>query len=38
MPDFVWTIGSFIFFTALVGVVSWYLTRNDNLNTNTVTS
>lgn len=35
MPDFVWTIGSFIFFTALVGVVSWYLTRNDNLNTNT---
>lgn len=35
MPDFIWTLGSFIFFTALVGVISWYLTRNDNLSTNT---
>lgn len=35
MPDFVWTIGSFVFFTALVGVISWYLTRKDNLSTNT---
>lgn len=35
MPDIFWTLGSFIFFTALVGVISWYLTRNDNLSTNT---
>lgn len=34
MGFYVWTIGSFIFFTALVGVISWYLTRNDNLDTN----
>lgn len=35
MSSFVWTIGSFIFFTALVGVISWYITRKDNLSTNT---
>lgn len=35
MDHYLWTIGSFIFFTALVGLVSWYLTRKDNLSTNT---
>lgn len=35
MGFFIWTVGSFIFFTALVGVISWYITRNDNLNSNT---
>lgn len=35
MGSFIRTIGSFIFFTALVGVISWYLTRNDRLDTNT---
>ena len=35
MPDFFLTLGSFIFFTALVGVISWYITRKDNLSTNT---
>ena len=35
MSHFAWTLGSFIFFTALVGLVSWYITRKDNLSTNT---
>ncbi|MCQ2379457.1 MAG: solute:sodium symporter family transporter [Victivallaceae bacterium] len=29
------TIGSFLFFTVLVGVLTWWLTRNDNGDTNT---
>lgn len=35
MGYFIWTVGSFVFFTALVGIISWYITRNDNLNSNT---
>lgn len=35
MSYFAWTLGSFIFFTALVGLLSWYITRKDNLSTNT---
>lgn len=30
-----WALGSFVFFTALVAVISWWMTRNDNLSTNT---
>lgn len=30
----IWSIFSFVFFTALVAVVSWWLTRKDNLSTN----
>ena len=28
-------IGSFIFFTVLVAVISWYFTKDENLETNT---
>lgn len=35
MGNFAWTLDSFIFFTALVGIISWYITRKDNLSTNT---
>lgn len=30
-----WTIVSFVFFTGLVAVISWWLTRGDDLSTNT---
>lgn len=30
-----WTMFSFVFFTALVAVISWWITRKDNLSTNT---
>ena len=29
----VFTLGTFVFFTALVAVISWYLTKDDDLKT-----
>ena len=31
----IWTMVSFVFFTALVAVISWYLTKKEDLSTNT---
>lgn len=28
-----WTVSTFLFFTALVAVISWWKTRGDNLDT-----
>ncbi len=30
-----WTMVSFVFFTVLVAVISWYLTKKEDLSTNT---
>ena len=32
------TLLSFLFFTALVGVITWYITRNDDVSTNDKTN